>query len=54
MSRGLFCVSKLANMQVIAGTMTPHRIEEIAKASTIVLTRQEWYEVYLAAGNILP
>ncbi|WP_291291320.1 aldo/keto reductase [Enterococcus sp.] len=43
-----------ANMQVIAGTMTPHRIEEIAKASTIVLTRQEWYEVYLAAGNILP
>lgn len=43
-----------ANMQVIAGTMTPHRIEEIAKASTIVLTRHEWYEVYLAAGNILP
>lgn len=43
-----------ANMQVIAGTMTPHRIEEIAQASSIVLTRHEWYEVYKAAGNILP
>jgi len=29
-------------------------IEEIAQASSIVLTRHEWYEVYKAAGNILP
>ncbi|KAF1304731.1 aldo/keto reductase [Enterococcus sp. JM9B] len=43
-----------ANMQVIAGTMTPHRIEEIAKASEIEMTREDWYSVYLAAGNILP
>ncbi|WP_312497643.1 aldo/keto reductase [Enterococcus sp.] len=43
-----------ANIQVIAGTMTPHRIEEIAQASEIVLTREEWYDVYKAAGNILP
>ncbi|HCE11390.1 MAG TPA: aldo/keto reductase [Enterococcus sp.] len=43
-----------ANIQVIAGTMTPHRIEEIAQASEIVLTREEWYGVYKAAGNILP
>lgn len=43
-----------ANIQVIAGTMTPHRIEEIAKASEIVLTREEWYAIYMAAGNILP
>ncbi|MDT2835810.1 aldo/keto reductase [Enterococcus durans] len=43
-----------ANMQVIAGTMNPERIEEIAKASEIQLTREDWYELYRAAGNILP
>lgn len=43
-----------ANMQVIAGTMNTQRIKEIAKASEIVLTREEWYEIYRAAGNILP
>ncbi|MDM8213862.1 aldo/keto reductase [Enterococcus hirae] len=43
-----------AQMQVIAGTMTPHRIEEIAKASEIVLSREDWYSIYLAAGNDLP
>ncbi|WP_373170910.1 aldo/keto reductase [Enterococcus durans] len=43
-----------ANMQVIAGTMNPGRIEEIAKASEIQLTREDWYELYRAAGNILP
>lgn len=43
-----------ANMQVIAGSMNKARIKEIAKASEIVLSREEWYEIYLAAGNILP
>ncbi|QCJ64297.1 aldo/keto reductase [Lactobacillus sp. Koumiss] len=43
-----------ANVQVIAGTMNPGRIEEIAKASEIQLTREDWYELYRAAGNILP
>lgn len=43
-----------ANMQVIAGTMNLGRIEEIAKASEIVLSREDWYAIYLAAGNILP
>lgn len=43
-----------ANMQVLAGTMNPKRFEEICKAADIRLTRQEWYEVYLAAGNVLP
>ena len=43
-----------ANMQVIAGTMNPGRIEEIAKSSEIQLTREDWYELYRAAGNILP
>ena len=43
-----------AKMQVIAGSMRESRIEEIAKASEIVLTREEWYRLYLAAGHILP
>lgn len=43
-----------AQMQVIAGTMNKERIIEIAKASDIVLSREEWYEIYRAAGNILP
>lgn len=43
-----------AQMQVIAGTMNKGRIAEIAKASEIVLSREEWYEIYRAAGNILP
>lgn len=43
-----------ANMQVIAGTMNQDRIKEIAHASEIVLSREEWYEIYRVAGNILP
>lgn len=43
-----------ANMQVIAGTMKQKRFHEICEACDITLTRQEWYEIYRAAGNILP
>jgi predicted oxidoreductase len=43
-----------ANMQLIAGTMNPNRLDEIIDGSKITLTREEWYKIYLAAGNILP
>ena len=43
-----------ANMQVIAGTTNIDRIEAIAKASDIKLTREEWYKIYISAGHILP
>ncbi|MFV0558534.1 MAG: aldo/keto reductase family oxidoreductase [Enterococcus sp.] len=43
-----------ANMQVILGTMKPSRIKEVAQAAQIVLSREDWYAIYLAAGNILP
>lgn len=43
-----------AQMQVIAGTMNVDRIQQIAKASTIELSREDWYALYLAAGNRLP
>ena len=34
-----------ANMQVIAGTMNLKRIREISQASTIVLSRKDWYAI---------
>lgn len=43
-----------AKMQPVTGTMNPERLKECAKAADIALTREEWYEIYLAAGNILP
>ncbi|ACL77510.1 aldo/keto reductase [Ruminiclostridium cellulolyticum] len=43
-----------AKMQPIVGTTNAKRLKDICKASTIELTRQEWYEIYLAAGNKLP
>lgn len=43
-----------ANMQVIAGSMNSKRIAEIINASEVVLSREEWYELYLKAGHILP
>jgi len=43
-----------AGMQLISGSMNPSRITEIASGADIVLTRPEWYRLYLAAGNPLP
>ena len=42
------------DFQVIAGTTNAARIEGIAKAGDITLTHQDWYDLYLAAGNDLP
>ncbi len=43
-----------AKIQTIVGTMNPERLKNIAKASHLELTRKEWYEIYIAAGNKLP
>lgn len=43
-----------AKIQTIVGTMNANRLKDICKSSNVVLTRQEWYEIYLAAGNKLP
>ena len=43
-----------AKMQPVTGTMNAKRLADCAKATEIHLTREEWYEIYLAAGNILP
>ena len=43
-----------ANMQLISGTMNPEHLKEICKASDINISRSEWYEIYRAAGHMLP
>ncbi len=43
-----------AHMQPIVGTTNAGRVRDICKVSDVHLTREEWYEIYLAAGNELP
>lgn len=43
-----------ANMQVLIGTMNPKHIADSAQGADVSLTKQEWYDLYLAAGNTLP
>ena len=43
-----------AGMQPVTGTMNIQRLKDCVKAAEIRLTREEWYEIYLAAGNTLP
>ena len=41
-------------MQPIVGSTNASRIEEIAKAADITMSREDWYEIYRAAGYCLP
>ena len=43
-----------AKMQAVVGTTNPTHLIEASQASKVNLTRKEWYEIYLAAGNNLP
>lgn len=43
-----------AKMQPVIGTMNETRLKDCIKASEIQLTREEWYEIFRGAGNILP
>jgi predicted oxidoreductase len=43
-----------AKMQPITGTTKVARLKDCVKATEITLTREEWYKVYQAAGNVLP
>lgn len=43
-----------AHFQPVVGTTNSGRIAEIARASEVEISRKEWYELYLAAGNRLP
>ena len=43
-----------AKMQPVTGTTNLGRLADCIKATAVKLTREEWYEIYKAAGNILP
>ena len=43
-----------AKMQALVGTTNLDRIAESARACDFEMSREEWYEIYLAAGNRLP
>jgi predicted oxidoreductase len=43
-----------ARFQPVTGTMNTGRLADCAKAAEINLTKEEWYEILLAAGNTLP
>ena len=43
-----------AQMQVVLGTTTPQRVADSAAGSQVPLSRAEWYELFRAAGWIVP
>lgn len=43
-----------AQIQVLAGSMNPTHIEQLAEATNVQLSREQWYLLYQAVGNILP
>ncbi len=43
-----------ARMQVVLGTTTPERVAGAALGSDLPLTRPEWYDLFRAAGHIVP
>lgn len=43
-----------ARMQPVIGTMKAGRLKECLQAADVELSRQEWYDLFVAAGNPLP
>lgn len=43
-----------ANIQTIAGAVDPTRISDMCKGADVDITREEWYQIYRSAGNIIP
>ncbi|HWS58688.1 MAG TPA: aldo/keto reductase [Actinotalea sp.] len=43
-----------ARMQVVLGTTSPERVAGAAQGSELPLTRAEWYELFRAAGHVVP
>ncbi|MEK5037595.1 aldo/keto reductase [Sporosarcina sp. FSL K6-3457] len=43
-----------ANIQVVLGTTNPQRLKDACAGANIKLTRKEWYDIYKAAGNMVP
>lgn len=47
-------LSHPAKFQPITGTLKKERMLECLKAADVTLDRDEWYGIYMSAGNILP
>lgn len=43
-----------AKIQPVTGTTNPLRLTECCRATEFTMTREEWYAIYQAAGNVLP
>lgn len=43
-----------AGIQPIVGTTDPEHLRDLAAAGDVTLSREEWYAIYMAAGNALP
>lgn len=43
-----------AGIQTVAGTTNIDRLLDLKKGAEVKITREEWYKIYAAAGNILP
>ncbi len=43
-----------ARMQPVIGTMNIEHLKDCIKAADLMLTREEWYDIYTSAGNPLP
>ena len=43
-----------AGIQAITGTTSPARLEDLAKAADVRLSREEWYELYASVGKYVP
>ena len=43
-----------ARMQPVTGTTNLQRLTDSINAAQVTLSREDWYRIYLAAGNLLP
>ena len=43
-----------AKIQVVLGSTSPQRVADAAQGSELRITRAEWYELFRAAGYVLP
>lgn len=43
-----------APIQPICGTTNATRLKDLASAAKVSLSREEWYRIYRAAGNVVP
>ena len=43
-----------AKIQIVLGSMNPTRLSEMLDGADIDLDKQDWWDLYVAAGNLIP